>query len=78
MDGIWGGQLPASVRRKELKDKARARRENVVRANLTPRFATPVATHGIRSGYCAGCRCEDCTNANRLYERGRKRQRTSA
>jgi len=28
-----------------------------------------VVKHGTRSGYTAGCRCEACTLANRLYQR---------
>lgn len=35
---------------------------------------TPQATarqHGERRTYNAGCRCEDCREANRIYVRGR-------
>lgn len=30
--------------------------------------------HGSRSRYCAGCRCEDCTRANREYNRENHRK----
>lgn len=32
-------------------------------------------THGKRSTYKCGCRCEKCTRANREYHRPRMRER---
>lgn len=37
------------------------------------RFPT-ARTHGTRSTYNAGCGCEDCTRAERIYSRERYRQ----
>ncbi len=31
----------------------------------------PTYTHGTTSGYHSGCRCNDCRNANNLYQRNR-------
>jgi hypothetical protein len=31
--------------------------------------------HGSHARYVAGCRCQACTAANRVYHAGRKRQR---
>ena len=33
------------------------------------RSRNPRAKHGTRAGYLAGCRCSDCTRANREYGR---------
>ncbi|CAB4195064.1 hypothetical protein UFOVP1279_22 [uncultured Caudovirales phage] len=35
----------------------------------------PRAKHGTRSKYVAGCRCEDCTDANRVYQRSAARMK---
>ena len=32
-------------------------------------------THGIRATYVAGCRCDDCRDAEAVYSRTRKRRR---
>lgn len=34
--------------------------------------------HGSRSRYVAGCRCDDCRDANRVYQRDRRRGRVLA
>jgi WhiB family redox-sensing transcriptional regulator len=66
-DGIWGGESPKGRRR--LRRSSRSSSP----ANLRPRFAVDVPTHGVRAGYCAGCRCLACTDANRAYEQTRRK-----
>lgn len=34
----------------------------------------PLARHGTRAKYVGGCRCDDCTDANRVYERKRRQR----
>ena len=33
--------------------------------------------HGVRSRYVAGCRCEECRQAERTYQRKRREERAS-
>lgn len=67
--GIWGGKSE----RERRKLRMQRRREVNSPSNLGPRYFAPVAKHGVRGSYVAGCRCPDCTYAQRLYERERDR-----
>lgn len=38
-------------------------------------MTTPYGQHGTRTSYCSGCRCDECTVANRIYQRNYSRER---
>jgi WhiB family redox-sensing transcriptional regulator len=76
-EGVWGGTTPSqrkTLRRRLQKDR-RAARLRQPNSSLSPRWAKSTGTHGTRGAYVNGCRCEDCTEAARLYERGRRREK---
>jgi WhiB family transcriptional regulator, redox-sensing transcriptional regulator len=65
--GIWGGQ--SERQRVRLRRKWRIANGVELRPN-----GHPVAGHGTRSRYTAGCRCVDCVDASRAYHRQNRRR----
>lgn len=74
-EGVWGGKTPQERKRLRRKVQRDARQSRLRQPNssLAPRWAKPTGKHGTKGAYVNGCRCEDCTEAARLYERGRRR-----
>ena len=56
--------------KKAWRDYIREYRHEHVGAPTTPR--AEVAVHGTRAKYVGGCRCDECTEANRLYHAERR------
>lgn len=74
-EGVWGGTTPAERKRlrRQIQKDARKSRLRQPNSSLAPRWAKSSGIHGTRGAYVNGCRCDDCTEAARLYERNRRR-----
>jgi len=74
--GVWGGEsIDSRTVRATTSAWQAARQTAPQRRPLSPRFGSNGGRHGTRTGYVSGCRCDACSEADRVYQHRRWLQR---